>query len=160
MQKSYSVVGKSVENYTVGSHNKVIDYINVFIPEKSLFWTKFGLQINQLIISNFSFLQRTVWHGFLIHRSNVLHFLPMQINPLNRCLFLSTSISRNWHILFKYNWNFLSNFDQSANTRCAGSEGKSVIPIKEDKFFCIINLGPGETVWSGRQWLNCNWNWF
>lgn len=141
MKKSYFVVGNSVENYTVGSRNKVIDYINVFISEKKSLWTNFGLQISHLTISNFSFLQRTVWHGFLIHRSNFLQFLPMPINPLNRCLFLSTPISRNWHILFKYNWNFLSNVDHSANTRCAGSEGKSVIAIKEDKFFLCHQFG-------------------
>jgi len=94
MKKSYSVFGNIAENYTVGSRNKVIDYINIFISEKTSLWTNFGLQISQLIISNFSFLQRNVWHGFLIHRSNVLQFLPMQINPLNRCLFLSTPISR------------------------------------------------------------------
>lgn len=139
MKKSYSVVGNSVENYKFGSHDKVTDYINVFISKKTIFRTNFVLQINQVIISNFSFLQRTVWHGFLLHRSNVLQFLTMQINPLNRCLFLSTPISRNWHILFKYNWNFLSNIDQSANTRCARSEGKSVIPIKEDKFFFLYH---------------------
>jgi hypothetical protein len=35
MNKYYSVVGKGVENYTIGSRNKVIDYINVFFFEKS-----------------------------------------------------------------------------------------------------------------------------
>lgn len=141
MKKLYSVVGNSAENYKVGSRNKVTDYINIFISEKSLFWTHFGDQISQLIISNFSFLHQTLWHGFLIHHSNVFQFLPMQINPLNCCLFLSTPINRNWHILFKYNWNFLSNVDQSANTRCAGSEGKSVIPIKEDNVFLYHQFG-------------------
>jgi hypothetical protein len=34
MKKSYSVTGKSVGNYTVGSRNKVIDYINVFFSGK------------------------------------------------------------------------------------------------------------------------------
>jgi len=36
MKKSYSVFGNIAENYTVGSRNKVIDYINIFISEKKV----------------------------------------------------------------------------------------------------------------------------
>jgi len=41
MKKLYSVVGNSVENCTVGSRNKVIDYINVFISEKKFLLNSF-----------------------------------------------------------------------------------------------------------------------